>query len=148
MEEHTPLQELEVRQGALEAMLDDQIPANEQVDFALHFLGWLENESKAAAAPFQEDMKSLMLSVTAATSPFDQAVGQIKNAIRSLLEEHYPDERHDSEVGRAQVVRPMTVRYDTKALEALRESSDANQRLLSPFREERASKPYLKVKVK
>lgn len=148
----TALQDMEGRLGAFEVMLDSEVPANEQMDFALHFLGWLENESKAAADPFQADILSLMAKVTEATSPFDQAVGRVKNAIQSLLEKHpifFPDQRHDSEVGRAQMVRPKNrIIYDIKGLETLRKSSDEVARLIGHLRDEKPSTPYLKIKVK
>lgn len=148
-EERTAVEEMENRILAFNVMLESEVPANDQVEFALLFLGWLENESKAAAAPFQEDMKALMETVSAATSPFDQAIGQVKAAIWSLLEEHYPDQRHDSEVGRAQIVRPKNrIVFDIKGLEVLRKSSDEVERLIGHLRTEKPSKPYLKVKLK
>lgn len=125
-------EKMEARLGWLESLMEDgEAPMSDKVDGLLTVLGEVRNELSLLA------------------SPYNEAEEHIKAEIRSILEEFYPDDRYDSDVGTAQILRPKDrISYDTKGLEALRLSSYKMQRLFGHLRSVKPSKPYLKVKFK
>jgi len=131
----------------LDAFEDDEgIPPNEKVDHLLAALVKNQAEMEQKAAPFRIDIEAQQVAMAKVILGHQVAESRIKGSIWNILEEFYPDDRHDSDVGTAQIVRPKNrISYDTKGLETLRLSSDQVDRLIAHLRKEAPSKPYLKV---
>lgn len=134
----------------LDAFEDDEaIPPNEKVDHLLTALAKNQAEMEQKAAPFRVHIEAQQVAMAKVILGHEMAESRIKGSIWNILEEFYPDDRHDSEMGTAQIVRPKNrIVYDIKGLETLRKSSDEVARLIGHLRDEKPSTPYLKVKLK
>lgn len=146
----TVLQQMEARLGWLSDLLEDgEAPLSDKVDGLLTVLGEVRNERAHETQPMQDTIARQRDIMSIVARPYKEAEEDIKGDMWRILEEFYADERHDSEVGRAQIVRPKArIVYDIKGLETLRLSSDEVERMIGHLRDESPSKPYLKVKLK
>lgn len=119
------------------------------MDYLLDTLGKVQAEAAHVAAPLLADVKLLQEKMERVMLQYKGAEAQIKKAISHCLEHHVEGEKHDSDVGTAQIVRPKNrISYDTKGLETLRLSFGDVDGMIGHLRKESPSKPYLKVKLK
>lgn len=141
---------MEQRLAWLESLMEDEeAPLSDKVDGLLTVLGEVRIEWQGVAETHLTVIKRQQKIMDTLSPPYTEAEERIKANIWHILEEFSPDEKHDSDIGRVQIVRPKNrISYDMKGLETLRLSSDEVDRMISHLRTEKPSKPYLKVKLK
>ncbi len=111
---------IEARLGWLSDVLEDgEAPIPDKVDGLLTILGEVRAERKHATKPMQDTIARQHEIIEIAARSYNEAEEDIKGDLLRILEEFVEGEKHDSDVGMAQIVRP-----------------------------EKPSKPYLKVDLK
>lgn len=143
-------EETEARLGWLNDLLVDEVatPA-EKMEGNLAVLGEVRAEKDGASKDFIKTIEREQAKLAQVAAPYEEVESGIYKDIWRILETSYADSRHDGERGTAQIVRPKNrISYDVDGLETLRKSSDEVERLVGHLRAEKASTPYLKVKLK
>lgn len=141
---------MEFQLGWLSALMEDgDAPISEKVDGLLRVLGTVRKERDHATKPMQDTIARQQEIIKIAARVYNEAEKDIKGDLWRILEEFVEGEKHDSDLGRVQIIRPKPrISYDTKGLETLRLSSDEMQRLIGHLRRETTSKASLRVKLK